>query len=104
MTSLLACPVHSSPQAKIIARPRAHRVTRSRDPIWYLIPGGHCDCFGIWEPWNSAADPEVLIKQWNERATTAAARVSAARSHTEQQAADFLSALTEAAYAALGFH
>jgi hypothetical protein len=101
MTSLLACPHCSSPRARVFSRPVAY-CRGTPGSRWFLIPGSACTHIDLWAASNIGDDPEPLIKAWNEKATAAAAEISAKRGHTADQAADFLDSLHAKSYREAG--
>lgn len=101
MSPILACPLCSSPRAKIFARPTAYKGVRSSR--WMLVGGSGCDHVEIGAKWNSGDDPEPLVAHWNATAEKMAAEVSTRRGHTPEQAAEFLDSLRHKTYSGGGF-
>jgi hypothetical protein len=67
-----------------------------------MVAAGACDHLDLYAAWNSGDEAAPLITRWNQDAETMAAQISAERSHTPEQAADFLDALRPKTYLADG--
>jgi hypothetical protein len=94
---LTACPLCSHPP-HLVVRPSCVRGVRSGR--WMIVTGAGCPHLDIWRADNVADDPVPLVDWWNAWVRTEAAGRSAARGHTEEQAAAFLRALQPANYSA----